>query len=84
MSGRGRHDGSPFVVTVRGPGLVVVKFGVRDELARPGVGRRWLLARAPTGLEADGRRIVGTVEARDVRRVDDAPISIRLDITCRA
>lgn len=81
-TGRGRHAGQSFVVTVRGPDVVIVKFGVRNELGRPPLGHRWLTAVSDIALHGDGRRITGTARAADMRHSDGPGYELRIDIDC--
>jgi len=64
--GHGISDDGPFVVVVRAPGSLSVKFGVRDELATPPPGAAWLTATGTVAVRAGDGRIEGTGEVRPV------------------
>ena len=81
-TGMGHAGRQPFVVTVRGPDLLVVKFGVRAEMEVPPPGARWLYGSADTALAADGHTISGSARLADVRSPDAATAPARVDINC--
>ena len=70
--GHGTSEDGPFVVVVRAPGSLSVKFGVDDELATPPPGAPWLTATGTVEVRAGDGRIEGTGELRPVDAGGDA------------
>jgi len=77
--GRGRAAGDPFVVTVRSPNVLSVKFGVTEELDAPSSDGAWLYATTTMRLASHGRSILGEGELLAGHR---ARRLARLALTC--
>lgn len=72
----------PFVLVVRGPDVVVVKFGVRRELDVPPAGNRWLYALSGASLHSDGRMIKGVAALTDLRSAEPTTVAATVEVDC--
>lgn len=81
-TGTGQTEDEPFVLVVRGPDMVVVKFGVRREMDNPPPGGRWLYAMLGAQLRSDGRSIAGTATLTDLHSLEPTAVNARIDISC--